>query len=162
LIATSPIKGNSLAQRILGGWQLAPMVRMATGLAVDVTSGTDRSLNSIGRDRPNLVLSNPYSVDPNPRIWLNAAAFALNDMGTFGNLGHNAVHAPGRINVDAALSRTFQVNERVRLVARGEAFNTINHVNYNNPTTALNNANFGKILAAADPRILQFSMKLTF
>ena len=46
--------------------------------------------------------------------------------------------------------------------ARAESFNAINHVNYNGPTTAMNSSNFGKILGAADPRILQFSMKLHF
>ena len=54
------------------------------------------------------------------------------------------------------------LTERWRLEARWEAFNAINHVNYNNPTTALNSANFGRILGAADPRIMQVSMKIHF
>ena len=41
-------------------------------------------------------------------------------------------------------------------------FNVINHVNYNAPTTALNSANFGKILSAGDPRIMQFALKVDF
>ena len=61
-----------------------------------------------------------------------------------------------------SLTRTFAITERYRLEVRGESFNTINHVNYNNPTTALNSANFGKILGAGDPRILQVSMKFRF
>jgi hypothetical protein len=61
-----------------------------------------------------------------------------------------------------ALSRTFRFHDRWRLDARAEAFNGINHVNYNNPGANLTSATFGKITAAADPRILQFGMKLRF
>jgi hypothetical protein len=45
---------------------------------------------------------------------------------------------------------------------RWEIFNVINHVNLNAPTTALNSANFGKILGAGDPRIMQFALKVDF
>ena len=38
----------------------------------------------------------------------------------------------------------------------------INHVNYNAPVTALNSANFGRILSAGDPRIMQFALKVDF
>ncbi len=168
LITISPIKGNTLAGRLLSGWQLAPIISVATGTAINITSGTDRSLTGIGLDRPNLALANPFSVHSDPRVWLNPAAFTLNEIGTYGNLGRNAVHGPGRFNFDVALSRTFHLTERFRLDARGEAFNAINHANYsgpgvtNNPVTARNSANFGRILAAADPRILQFGMKAHF
>ncbi len=162
LIASSPMKGNSVAAHILGGWQLAPIIRAATGAPINITSGTDRSLTGINLDRPNLALANPFSVDPDPRVFLNPAAFVVNDFGTLGNLGRNAVHGPGRLNVDLSLSRSFRLTERLRLVARWEAFNAINHVNYNNPPTGKNSGNFGKIQGAADPRILQFSMKLHF
>jgi hypothetical protein len=108
------------------------------------------------------MLLNPYSTDPDPRTWFNAAAFRHNDTGTFGNLGSRAVRGPGVVNVDLSLSRSFRFNERWRLEARAEAFNSINHANYNNPTTNFSSATFGKILGAADPRILQFGMKLHF
>jgi hypothetical protein len=43
-----------------------------------------------------------------------------------------------------------------------EIVNVINKVNYNAPVTALNNANFGRILTAADPGIMQFAVKVDF
>src|SRR5207237_9749637 len=117
------------------------------------TSGLDNSLTAIGLDRPNQVLPNVYSVSPNPAVWLNPTAFAQNATGTLGNRGRCAVHGPGTFNIDLSLSRTFHMTERVRLEARAEAFNGLNHVNYNNPTTSFNSSNFGKIQGAADPRI---------
>ncbi len=70
--------------------------------------------------------------------------------------------APGSLNFDFSVSRTFAVRERWRLEARMEAFNAINHVNYNGPTTGLNSGKFGTISSAQDPRILQFALKLKF
>ncbi|MFN7923060.1 MAG: TonB-dependent receptor [Bryobacteraceae bacterium] len=161
MIVSSPFQGG-MKGKLLGGWQFAPIVSAASGIAINVTSGRDNSLTAVGLDRPNLINPNAYSTDPNPRQFLNPASFAQNDTGTFGNLGRSAVHGPGRLNFDLSLSRSFRFQERYRLEARFEAFNAINHTNYSNPTTNLSSANFGKILGAADPRILQVSMKFHF
>jgi hypothetical protein len=163
LVARSPMMNKGIVGHILSGWQFAPIVSVASGIGINITSGKDNSLTGIGLDRPDYVAgTDAYSADPNSRVFLNPAAFRQNAAGTFGNLGRDVIHGPGRINFDASLSRSFMLTERWRLEARGEAFNAINHVNYNNPTTALNSANFGKILGAADPRILQVSMKVHF
>ena len=161
LVALSPFK-DGWKGKLLGGWQFSPIVSMATGFAINITAGRDNSLTGIGLDRPNQVLPNVMSTDSNPRVFLNPAAFAQNATGTFGNLGRTAIHGPGRINFDAALSRTFRLHEKYRLEARFEAFNSINHTNYGNPTTALTSATFGRITSAAEPRILQVSMKVHF
>jgi len=38
----------------------------------------------------------------------------------------------------------------------------LNKANFNNPTSALNSTNFGRILSAGDPRIMQFALKYDF
>ena len=38
----------------------------------------------------------------------------------------------------------------------------LNTANFNNPTAALNSSNFGRILTAGDPRIMQFAFKFDF
>jgi hypothetical protein len=163
IIASSPAKGDGWGARILRDWQLAPGISWRSGIANNITSGKDNSLNGVGLDRPNLVLPSAYApAGSDPRTFLNAAAFVQNDTGTFGNLGRDAIHGADQLNINVALSRAFRFTERWRLDARFEAFNAINHVNYNNPTTNLTSATFGKFTAAADPRILQLSMKLNF
>jgi hypothetical protein len=83
-------------------------------------------------------------------------------LGTFGNLGRSSVPGPGFFEIDMALSRTFRVGERMRLEVRGEAFNLTNSYRAGPVTTARNNQNFGQILTAQDPRIMQVALKLVF
>jgi hypothetical protein len=163
LIAESSGLGDGIAKRLTRGWQVAPIVQMRSGGPLTITTGSDTSLTGVGQDRPNLI--SPSAAIPEnqgPGAWLNRAAFANNAPGTYGNVGRDAFRGPGLLNFDVAISRQFRVREGWSVEARAEAFNAINHVNYNNPTTTLSSSNFGKITAAADPRILQFVLKVKF
>jgi len=160
-VAVSPVR-HGFAGRLLGNWRLAPLIRATTGIPMNVTVGRDNSLTAIGRDRPNVLLLNPYPDSQTLAQWINPAAFSPNPTGTFGNLGRNALRAPGSLRVDVALSRDFPVRESFRVEARAEAFNVINHANFSAPNTSLSSANFGRITSAGDPRILQFALKLHF
>jgi hypothetical protein len=162
MVALSPFHGSSWTGRLLGNWQLAPLVRAASGVALTVVSGKDNSLTGENKDRPNQVLANAYPAMQTPSLCINPAAFVQNPTGTFGNVGRDTVRAPGALNFDVALSRIFQLHERYGLEARAEAFNAINHTNLGPPNVTLSSATFGKITTAADPRILQFALKLHF
>lgn len=77
-------------------------------------------------------------------------------------MGAYNVLGPGLIQIDLGLTRTFKVRENQSVQFRAEAFNAPNHVNPNNPTTAINSTVFGKIQTAADPRIMQLALKYVF
>ncbi len=64
--------------------------------------------------------------------------------------------------MDLALMRNFAVYERQYLQVRVEGFNVLNHPTFQNPDGNLSDANFGRILKANDPRILQFALKYVF
>jgi carboxypeptidase family protein len=185
LVATSTVKSsNNWTNRLLSHWQIAPIVRAVSGRRFNVTSGTDNSRTGLNNDRPIVIGSNPYSSSSTCPLattpclkYLSAANVALapNPVGTFGNVGRNAFRGPGSLNFDVTLSRSFPIAERYRLEARFEAFNVINHPNFENPAGALNNSNFGLITAQpaspsasallpsiGDPRILQFALKFHF
>jgi hypothetical protein len=172
-VGISPAIGAGWMSRAVRNWQLAPLVRMTSGVPVIVATGKDNSLTGINLDRPNLVPGvDPYNATMGPQLqWLNPAAFTQNPTGTFGNLGRNVLRVPGQINMDTSLSRIFAFNERIKLEVRAEAFNTINHTNFRVPKTstvqitdinAITASTFGRLTAANDPRILQFALKLHF
>ena len=92
----------------------------------------------------------------------SAGAFVANTTGTFGNLSRNAFRQPAYYDVDAAVTRIFPIHERLALNIRLEAFNLLNHPNFNGFTTALNSSTFGYATTAQPARIFQLAGKLTF
>ena len=154
---------DSTAMRLaLSGWRLSGIFRAASGERLNITTGVDRALTgNAGRQRPNQVLDDPYGARTLAN-WFNPAAFAQPALGTYGTAGRNAYEGPGARVVDLSLVRAFRFLDTHRIEARVEAFNAFNWFRWNNPVTNLNNANFGRILSAGDPRIMQFALKYQF
>jgi hypothetical protein len=95
--------------------------------------------------------------------WFNAAAFATPAAYTFGNAGRNTVYGPGMQTMDAAMTRSFTVAERVRLEMRAEGYNSLNHSNWGTPNRFVNTPQFGSITEASTPgREFQLSARLSF
>ena len=74
----------------------------------------------------------------------------------------NTIQGPGVWSFDMALSRVFRFHEDQRLEFRAEAYNVTNSFRPQNPIATVNNANFGVIRLARDPRIMQFALKYVF
>ncbi len=89
--------------------------------------------------RPNLV----SGVDPylnNDRNFINPAAFAIPDPGTFGNFPRNELSGPNFKQVDLILAKKFRITESMNFEFRTELFNIFNQANFSNPSTTLGNA----------------------
>ncbi len=82
--------------------------------------------------------------------------------GQFGNEGRNSVRGPGYADIDLSLVRNIQLSQGTRLELRLESFNVTNVTNLGLPVADLNSANFGRILSAGPPRLMQFGVKLVF
>src|SRR5262249_21405048 len=149
---------------IASNWRLSTSYRVLSAPFMTATTGTDVQLSGAGggTQRVNRVLSNPLCDNPNPSCWFNRAAFALPAAGTQGNAGRASLPGPGFWEIDTAVSRIFRVRESMNLEARAEAFNLTNSYRAGIPVTAINNQNFGKILTAQDPRIMQLALKFVF
>ena len=156
---------------VLGGWQWSGVMQYQTGRPFTVTSGTDNSLDGIGNDRAKLTGADVNAVPTTPCancVWyFNPAAFATNDLGTFGNVGKGAYYGPSLHAWDMAVSKNFRFNSSSYVQARVEFFNIFNQVNLDIPNTAVNNlATLGRITrtdpGSGDPRILQFGLKFVF
>ena len=75
----------------------------------------------------------------------------------------NSLRGPNAATVDMALFKNFPIGSRARFQFRLEAFNVFNRVNYNNPNATITaGANFGRILGAGDPRVLQLGFKFLY
>ncbi|MGA2987002.1 MAG: carboxypeptidase regulatory-like domain-containing protein [Terriglobia bacterium] len=161
-IAQAPRFANPWTNRLLGNWQLSPIVALHTGTWFYPLDGFDNSNSGIGLDRPDAV-GPPYIKSTTGALqWLNPYSFPISPAGTFGNAGRDALEAPGYVDVDAAVTRSFNVTEHQRVELRFEFFNLLNHPNFQAPDATVTDATFGEILSDVSPRILQFAMKYTF
>jgi hypothetical protein len=94
--------------------------------------------------------------------FFNTNAFAPNAIGTFGNLGRNALRGPGLANLDMGIFKDFPVTEKQSLQFRAEAFNALNRTNLGTPVTRLASPAFGRIQSAGSARIVQLGLKYRF
>ena len=160
-VAETPQFSNTMIRRLATGWRLSGLFRVTSGSPMTVINGVDRQLSGKGTQRPVQVLGNPYG-NGSLTNFLNPSAFVQPAIGSLGNMGPLNISGPKLWQLDMALSRVFQLRERGRLEARAEAFNLTNSLRPMNPILNLSSATFGQILAAQDPRILQFALKYVF
>ncbi|MBV8905213.1 MAG: TonB-dependent receptor [Acidobacteriia bacterium] len=160
------------ARWLLNGWQVNTIVTLASGTPFTVydsdnapMQGTAPEITGFSSSRPN-VLSNPDAGRHTPNQWVSRNDFqeltpAANP-GQFGNEGRNAVRGPGLASADISLFKNFAVTETSRVQFRAEAFNALNHANFMLPENDLASPEFGQILQAASPRLLQLALKFIF
>src|SRR5262249_39245625 len=118
------------------GWQATGIGQYQTGAPYTVTSGLDNSRTGIQRDRAKLT---GVSLDPpagsDKTVWFNKAAFAVNDIGTFGTVGRGAFYGPKLFSWDMGFFKSNKITEQVNVQFRAEFFNIFNQVNFDNPNT---------------------------
>jgi hypothetical protein len=134
-----------------------------------VTSGRDNALsgptnNSGTNDLADQITAQSWRTAGASQLsrYFNTTAFVQNAPGTFGDSGRNSMTGPGVWNWDLSIVKSIPVTERVQTSLRFEAFNLLNHANFNTPVAVLTSPNFGTIVAAGSPRVLQLALKLNF
>ncbi|MBK9166622.1 MAG: TonB-dependent receptor [Bryobacterales bacterium] len=156
-----------LIRHTIGGWESTGIWTFQDGLPFSVTAGVDRAFSGLNLDRADLV-GDPHLDPGRPRKdlvarYFDPAAFELNAIGTFGTAPRNLMIGPGTISFDTALMKTFTARERVQVQVRAEFFNLFNRPNFSNPYSVRQvTARFGRIESAADPRIGQLALKVSF
>jgi len=160
--------GNGALRHLLNGWNLAPIVRLRSGIPFTVTNNNvDANLDggANGTDRAQLV-GDPHLDDPTAAQWFNTAAFRQNPAVTGqpvdGNSPRNFLEGPGFKCVDLSVTREFQLPGRTRLAVRLEATNAFNIVSLGQPGGAVGTSNFGVIRTANPMRRMQLGARLTF
>lgn len=163
------LRTNKAVGEIVGGWQVGGIFTHQTGVVGTPLDGIDNaSIASAGGnfDRPNPTGTSPY-LTGNARTlsdWVNKGAYADAGAGLFGTLQRSSFTSPGLTNLDASLHKDFIMpyNEHHALSIRFEAFNALNHPNWNEPTLTLSSATFGRITGTGALRQLQLAAKYQF
>lgn len=94
--------------------------------------------------------------------FLNPAAFTAPTGGGWGNAARNSIIGPAKFSLNASLTRTFRVNERVNMDLRVDAANVLNQVTFPNWNTTVNSSQFGLPNRANAMRSLRPSLRVRF
>jgi len=158
--------GNPVLDAVASGWSVTGIFLVQSGLPFSVTSGVDNARSNTGGQLADVVgdptLPGDRTTSEQINQWLNVPAFAPNALGTFGNSGRNAFRGPGYQSLDLGLHKMFNAQGRAKVQVRIEAFNLLNNANFDLPTSSQSSPNFGKILMAFDPRIMQLALRFSF
>jgi len=155
---------NGVAAAVLGGWNVNGIFSAYTGTPYSISSpGTSLNApnNSQTADQINLTVAQPGKVGPG-QLYFDTSAFAAVTAVRFGTTGRNIMRAPGVLNTDLTVMRTFSIKERLQVSFRGEAFNVANTSHFGTPQTSVTSATFGQITSASGERQIRFGLRVQF
>jgi hypothetical protein len=152
---------------VVAGWGASGIFIAQSGSPFTVNLSPANDVANIGLVNGNNLERPNVSGDPNAgpktvKQWFNTAAFSLPSAFTFGNDPRSSVIGPGLLNLDGSLQKEWALREAVSLQFRVDAYNTLNHPNFNLPGGLFGASNFGVISSALDPREMQFALRLEF
>jgi hypothetical protein len=165
---TLPKPGEMYQLRALGyvtdGWELSGITRMMSGAPFTPGYSLVTSVEITGTPSEGARM---YVTDPNAPA---AQRFSAPRVGTFGNLGPNALRGPGINNWDISMYRVIRLSERWTTQLRVETYNTFNHTQFSGlDTTARFDAQGNQVnplflepTSARSPRRIQFALRLNF
>ena len=163
------------SNRLTTDWRLSGTTRFATGFPVTLYDNSDNSLlGTLGNGVNNYLLDTPqYLPGPlkintngrNGRPAFNTALFPEESIGQLGNAKRRIFYGPGNDNFDLTLQKTVRLAEPRSLEFRAEAFNAFNHTQFYGPASVdgqVEDPNFGHIVSAIAPRLVQLVAKFNF
>jgi hypothetical protein len=178
----------------LRNWHISPVVVAHTGLPINITQGGAIPGAS---QRPNgnaqlVKLANPtkngpalqyYDSASDPNFPLTASGPIYNTINGvrqqivatgFGNVSRDSNREPGELDFDASVAKDFKIWEALGFQFRVDAFNVINHTNFQAPSGSLTvtevgttatfatSSGFGKITGTQPNRQMQVSARFFF
>jgi len=131
---------------MLRGWQLSGITAVYSGPLFTPRVANFNFLNGEA-SRPDRTGKGTLEA-PSVEQWFDRTQFPVVPVGgfRFGTSGRDILDGPGTFNVNSSLSRRFKIAESWAAQCRFEAFNVMNHANFNLP----------------ENRVLQFGMRLEF
>jgi hypothetical protein len=182
--ANSGWRANPVANQIFGGWQIAGITTVQSGLPLNRVLQVAANSSGPRGNRPNRV-GDPFENIPtgipgaNP-YFINPLAFLPTPIGQIGNEGRATLRFPTYVNTDLNLAKNWRFKENYRIQFRAEFFNIFNKTTFNdisqtlpdrlptdvaftNMTEFLKTGSiFGQFIRSRRPREIQFGLKFNF
>lgn len=163
------------SNRATDDWVISGVTRFATGLPVTLFDNSDNSLlGTLGNGANNYLLDTPQYTPGdlkintngrNGRPAFNTGLFVEETMGQLGDAKRRIFYGPGMDNCDLMLQKGIRLHDAQSLDLRFEAFNLFNHAQFFGPASVdgqIEDPNFGSIVSALAPRLIQLAAKFSF
>jgi hypothetical protein len=159
------VAGGALVDGVKGslfkGWTFTGTMTTGSGLPLTpMYLAPVPGTGMIGTMRADLT-GEPEDEHPDG-YYLNPAAYSTPGAGSWGRAGRNAVAGPAQFNLNAGISRTFFVGDRLNLDWRLDATNVLNRVTFAGVNTIVGSPQFGLADRANQMRRLQMTMRLRY
>jgi hypothetical protein len=157
-------KGNRFVSGALSGWKVGALETIESGPSFTVVTATNQT-NAFpaGLQRPNLLRDPALPSDQRTLArWFDVSAFVNPAPLTFGNSPRSVLRGASILTTDATLEKSFFLTERWKIDVRAEAYNMLNHTNFNIPGFTLGAAGFGAVSTARAARTVQLAARLSF
>ena len=198
-VFTLALQYRTRGNKWVRNFEFYPILTAQTGLPLYIgQSNTNPAQTGTNQQRPNQINTSTSLYTPETPngtgvqylVPVSSSNFSLAPVGPYfvgsgssrvqvlpteiGTLGRNVVRAPGQLALDISVGRAFDIVERLKFTIRAEAYNAINHTNFQPPSSSLsltstsagvpyyNSPNFGLITAAYQPRFLQLVARFDF
>ncbi len=163
------------SNRLTADWSVSGDTRFASGFPVTFYDNSDNSLlGTLGNGINNDLLDTPQQLSGALRIHtngrsgrpaFNTALFPEERLGLLGNAKRRVFSGPGIENFDLTLQKNVRLADQRAVEFRVEGFNAFNHAQFCGPASVdgqVEDPNFGQIVSAAAPRLVQLAAKFNF
>jgi hypothetical protein len=161
---------NKVANAIIGGWAVSPIVTFRTGFPMPVNGAADNSGTFSRGSRANcnglpaITGETPIAGTTGGFQWFtNNGNFTNPGVGSFGTCAVQlgGLRGPHYTDVDLSIHKDFQITERFKVQFRTDFINAFNHVQANAPNMGLGST-MGQVTSAQPPRNIQLALKLYY
>jgi hypothetical protein len=161
---------NGLADRLIGGWQVAGIMIISSGRPFTASSGFNTFNNGVNStiDCNDCSRSLGGIHEQAGLVWYfrpeELAKMSAPAAGSLGNTGRNYFTGPGSFNLDASLLKRTAITERVNFELRVDVTNLTNTPTFGFPTTTFSSTTFGRIrdTVSSFSRKVQVGAKFNF
>jgi hypothetical protein len=173
---------SNLAGKLLGGWTLSAVSQMQTGtpFSIGTRGGADIAGVGIGSGGQLALVNGDPKLDRGERkfttgtpgennFWFRTTnadgtpIFTNPPNGTFSRQRtRNLLYNPGFQSHNLGLLKDFYIGERHKITFRAEAFNWVNHPNWDGANGDITSGNFGRVTTKSSERQLQFALRYQF
>jgi hypothetical protein len=170
---------SNLVGKVLGGWTFSAVSQFQTGTPISIRTGDDFAGVGPGSGNQFWVVNGDPELERGDRAFSNSNSdknfwfrttypdgtpiFVRPANGTFvTDRVRNLLYNPGFQNHNLGLFKDFYVTEGQKLQFRFEAFNWLNHPNWNGADTTPTSSTFGRVTTKSSERNLQFALSYSF